>query len=304
MSPGACACADDQRAGRGVNGVPGMSALDLPPLELLYEAPGLPAFDLPEALGVVHRGSIGFTAPRLFANVTTSLGGVFNITDSFKGGDSADAGEHARFLAGLLRACADAVLVSGDVGVDHLETHLSAEDAYPPAAPAYAQLRRLRGRAPRPRPVVVVSRDTPGRHVEFVADTLVLASGRCAWSLRKQYPASTALIEVVESSLGPPAIVHALTKRGYELILCEGCPAFVGGLLAAGVVDELFLAHAPLLAGRSDRKRARIIGQTPPHVLDQPVSARLLSLRRSGSHVFSRYEFDARQESDPQAGSS
>jgi riboflavin biosynthesis pyrimidine reductase len=264
------------------------ATLGLLPLELLYEEPGLPDFDVPEALAVAYGGSIGFATPRLYANVTTSLDGAFESAGPFQPSES--AGPHLKFLTGLLRSCADAVVVGGDVGTGRPDVCLSAEDAYPPAAPAYARLRRLRGCSPRPRPVVLFSGDGPGRTPpELVAGTLVLASERCARSLRERLPASTALIELTESSTQPHEVVDALRGRGYELILCEGCPAFVGAFLRAGAVDEIFLTHAPLLAGRTGPGSQNGLGSL---LLDRVVSARLLSLRRAGSYIFSRYELD------------
>ena len=44
-----------------------MTLLDAP-LELLHEPPGLPAFDLPDELRAAYRGTLGFGAPRTFAN--------------------------------------------------------------------------------------------------------------------------------------------------------------------------------------------------------------------------------------------
>ena len=43
-----------------------------------------------------------------------------------------------------------------------------------------------------------------------------------------------------------------LRARGIRALLCEGGPTLNRALLAAGVVDELFLTLAPLLAGNSD----------------------------------------------------
>jgi riboflavin biosynthesis pyrimidine reductase len=277
-----------------MSAVPEGASLRLPPLELLYEEPGLPAFDLPEALAAAYTGSIGFPTPRLWANVTVNLGGVFARRGAFQPGES--AGEHAHFLAGLLRACADAVLVSGDVGIGRLDMHLSAADAYPPGASSYAQLRRLRGCPPRPRPVVLYTGDAPGRDPpEFTDDTLVLATERRGRSLRRWLSAETALIELAASSVEPIQVVDVLRDRGYQLILCEGCPTFVGSFLETGVVDELFLTHAPPGAGGSGSTVWPDLGHSLP--LDEAVPARLLSLRRGSTHFFARYELDGHRAS-------
>src|SRR5207244_2215204 len=49
------------------------------PLELLWEAPGLPAFDLPDELLAGYGGPLGFGAPRTFANFVASIDGVTAI---------------------------------------------------------------------------------------------------------------------------------------------------------------------------------------------------------------------------------
>ena len=42
-----------------------------------------------------------------------------------------------------------------------------------------------------------------------------------------------------------------LRARGVRSLLCEGGPTLNRALLAAGVVDELFLTLSPLLVGRA-----------------------------------------------------
>lgn len=47
----------------------------------------------------------------------------------------------------------------------------------------------------------------------------------------------------------PEALRHLRVERGIRGLLCEGGPALHAQLLAAGLVDELFVTHGPLLAG-------------------------------------------------------
>jgi hypothetical protein len=51
----------------------------LQPLQALFEAPGLPTFELPDELTGAYNRSIGFTEPRLYANFVASLDGVTAI---------------------------------------------------------------------------------------------------------------------------------------------------------------------------------------------------------------------------------
>jgi riboflavin biosynthesis pyrimidine reductase len=65
-------------------------------------------------------------------------------------------------------------------------------------------------------------------------------------------PETETPLEVVRHSgavdLGS-ALAHLRRERGIRALLCEGGPHLHGELLAAGLVDELFVTFAPKLAG-------------------------------------------------------
>ena len=83
--------------------------------------------------------------------------------------------------------------------------------------------------------------------------------------------------------------MHALRAGGHELVLCEGGPTVLGSLLAARFVDELFLTISPLLAGRvAQRPRPGLI-ENAEFLPTRSIAGRLLSMRRSQSHLFARY---------------
>ena len=87
----------------------------LPALEHLYESQGLPEFDLPSELAEAYGGALGFSEPRLYANFVTSLDGVVALPGERH--SSRLISEHStadRFVMGLLRACADAVLIGAE----------------------------------------------------------------------------------------------------------------------------------------------------------------------------------------------
>lgn len=50
--------------------------MSLEPLEVLYDAGGLPAFDLPDELAAGYGGPLGFAEPRVVANFVATLDGV------------------------------------------------------------------------------------------------------------------------------------------------------------------------------------------------------------------------------------
>ncbi len=70
-------------------------------------------------------------------------------------------------------------------------------------------------------------------------------------------------------------------------MLCEGGPHLNAQLLAAGLVDELFLTLGPLLAGGAATGEAlRILAGID---LDPPVELELLGVLKHESHLFLRY---------------
>ena len=77
--------------------------------------------------------------------------------------------------------------------------------------------------------------------------------------------------------------VAALRARGHARILCEGGPTLFGTLLAAGLVDELDLSLAPLLAV----SRGPSILHNPDG--GPPVGLELAQLLADGDWLFARY---------------
>ena len=71
---------------------------------------------------------------------------------------------------------------------------------------------------------------------------------------------------------------------GVRSVLCEGGPLLNASLLPAGVVDELFLAVAPVLAGNTGA--LSIVGRAP---LTEPVGLGLSWLLESEGQLFARY---------------
>jgi riboflavin biosynthesis pyrimidine reductase len=265
------------------------------PLERLYENEGLPSFDLPPELEGMYDGPLGFDEPRLFANFVSTLDGVVAIP-SIPGSNSLiAAGSRAdHFVMGLLRAFADVVLVGSGVLRASPRGTWRPENVYPPTGEAFAELRRARGRPEHPEVAIVSGRGSVDpAHPALAAGAVVLTSERGAERLRGRLPRAAAVVSLGgDVMLEPEALVGALHERGHRLILAEAGPHTFGGLLRAGVVDELFLTVSPLLAGDAGPdSRLRLVEATD---LVPLVDARLLSLRRHDQHVFLRYELGRR----------
>jgi len=261
----------------------------LQPLELLFETPGLADFGLPLELAELYGGSLGFLEPRLYANFVASVDGVVAIptTETESSQMIAAGSKRDRFVMGLLRACADAVLIGAGTLHASPRGQWTAEHAYPPAAPLYAELRRLRNRPARPTLAVVSGSGRIDPHHPGLAErALVLTSEQGAARLGDRLPRSATIVPIgSESPIDPVATIEALRAGGHTLILCEGGPTLFGELTAAGLVDELFLTLSPLLAGRSATDRRLSLVEGTEFLPGSGVDCKLLTLRRAGSHT-------------------
>jgi riboflavin-specific deaminase-like protein len=98
-------------------------------------------------------------------------------------------------------------------------------------------------------------------------------------------PDVPAPVEVVVLDDPAPATALAdLRKRGVRALGCEGGPTLLGALVAASLVDELYLTIAPLLTG-DEAEPTIVSGGTLP----QPVGMELLWTLQSGSELYMRY---------------
>jgi riboflavin biosynthesis pyrimidine reductase len=150
----------------------------------------------------------------------------------------------------------------------------------------------LRGRPPRPTLAVLSgSGSLDPRHPALEEGALVLTSRRGATRLRRRLPgAATILTLGARTPIDPVAAVEALRQRGNELILSEGGPIAFGALVAAGLVDELFLTTSPLLAGRSPGSPRPALVDNTEFLPATTVECKLFTLRRAGSQLFLRYQ--------------
>src|SRR3954471_5043382 len=101
----------------------------------------------------------------------------------------------------------------------------------------------------------------------------------------KEAPPVAAPVELVRLEEATPAAALAdLRRRGVRALLSEGGPRLHRSLLAAGLVDELFLTITPLLTG--DELEPNIVAGGK---LLQPVGLDLLWVLQAGKELFCRY---------------
>lgn len=273
------------------------SGLELRPFECLFEASGLPGFDLPDELAEAYGGSLGLAETSLYANFVSSLDGVTALPQIQQSSHLIAAGsEHDRFLMGLLRAFADVVLIGAGTLRASPHTRWTSERAYPPTAALFAELRRRRDRPPEPALAVVSGSGRIGAgHPGLEGTAIVLTSEQGAARLDGRLPRSAAIVPVGRGpALEPLPVVEALRAAGHRLILCEGGPTLFGALVAGGLVDELFLTLSPVLAGRCGEEERLALVEGTELLPGCSLSGTLLGVRRAGSHLFLRYRLPAR----------
>lgn len=252
------------------------------PLETLFEDP-LAGGELPEPLASAYGGGLGLAEDVVYANFVSSLDGVVSM-ERRRGSGSAISGREPadRFLMGLLRTLADAILVgAGTVRSDGGQPWTAAWLS-PAHADAFAALER-------PDPLLVVatrSGELDPAEPAFLAPTLVLTTAAGEARLRGRLPASARLRTLAALDAG--AILEAIRAEGCRRVLTEGGPRMLTSLIAAGLVDELFLTLAPVLAGRNGGERLGLL--TGLELLPSTRRpARLLSVKSQGSLLFLRY---------------
>jgi riboflavin biosynthesis pyrimidine reductase len=189
---------------------------------------------------------------------------------------------------GVLRALADVVVIGSGTMLAAPKGTWRADKVYPASAAAFAELRRRLGKREHP-PVAIVTAGgsfDPG-HPVLETGAIVLTTEAAA--ARLVVPPASEVVAVGGGDWVEPAdAVAALRARGHEWILSEGGPTLFTSLVAAGLVDELFLTVSPLLAGRLGVKRLSL-AEGANLLPDTRVEARVLSVRRHESHLFLRY---------------
>jgi riboflavin biosynthesis pyrimidine reductase len=106
----------------------------------------------------------------------------------------------------------------------------------------------------------------------------------------EELPETPARVEYLRGPAGAelelrPHLERLRSEHGVRSILCEGGASLNESLLREGLVDELFLAIAPKLAGGPP---ITLLQGTQP-ALDPTRELELVSLLEHDSHLFARY---------------
>jgi riboflavin biosynthesis pyrimidine reductase len=262
------------------------------PLDVILEADGLPSYEMPTRLERLYGGGIGFETPRLYANFVSSLDGVVAIegvdhsSQMISGKSEAD-----RFVMGLLRACADAILIGAGTLRAAPDSLWTPAFIFPDSAAEFAQLRRGLGREAEPQLVILTaSGQLDPDHRALEAGALVVTTSAGATRLRNRLPRSSSVVTLGDDKDARLLdVVATLRSEGHDVLLTEGGPTLIGGLIGAELVDELFLTVSPILAGRSTANGRPGLVEGLELLPSRTIPGDLRSVRKHGSHLFLRY---------------
>jgi riboflavin biosynthesis pyrimidine reductase len=262
---------------------------------------------LPEELRILYGGDLRFPEhddqPYVIGNFVSTLDGVvsFEVPGKSGGGDISGFNEADRFIMGLLRATADAVVVGArtlrEVALGHLWL---AEHVYPEAREQYARYRQGLNKPEPPLNVIVSGSGAVDLQRAVFRTrgvrTLIITSPNGRELLARNGVAALASAEVraIEAPgdrIAPASILTLLRDEfAVRLLLHEGGPALFGDFVAHGCMDELFLTVAPQFAGRN-------VNQQRPGVISGlafvPATApwlKLVSVKQSADHLYLRYD--------------
>jgi len=254
-------------------------------------APPRPSTGVGELVEHLDLLELAAAAPRERPYVALNMVSTADGRATLSGRSGAIGGEADRQIFHGLRTVVDAVMAgAGTVRAEGYRRLVRD--------PAARALRRERGLEEEPLACVVSGRLALDERIPLLAD----AGARVAIVTASQasLPAACrAQIEYVrcvlaagtagDGRLDLAAALGELHERfGVRTLLCEGGPHLNANLLAAGLVDELFLSLAPTLAGgdTGGGGSLRIVSGLD---LDPPVAMELVSVHEHESHLFLRY---------------
>jgi riboflavin biosynthesis pyrimidine reductase len=266
----------------------------LAPFDILFEAEGLHAYPLPTDLKHLY-GRLGFSTPVVYSNFVSSVDGVVTLGTKPSAG-SVISGKYPadRFLMGLLRACADAVVIGAGT-LRATPGHLwTPAHVFPELATEFTALRSALGRSAEPALVVL----TASGKIDFAHPALrrgatVMTTAAGAKGMGDRLPKTCDVVVVGKGKvLDMGNTIKELRERGHEVLLTEGGPHVVGQLIEDHLLDEVFLTVSPVLAGRDKEERFGMV-EGAELLPGRGAWSKLLSARRHGDYLFLRYGLGA-----------
>jgi riboflavin biosynthesis pyrimidine reductase len=250
--------------------------------------------------------------PYVIGNFVSTLDGVvtFGVPGQSGGGDISGFNEADRFIMGLLRASADAVIVGARTLLATAPGHVwSAEGVYAECRDHYARYRHLTlNRTEAPINVIVSGSGrvdleravfrTPGLRTLIVTsphgNELLTRNG-----VAELQSVETRPVRTQDGKIAPGTILKLLRDEfAVELLLHEGGPTLFGDFVAHNCVDELFLTIAPQLAGRAEKGRRPGVIAGFEFDPERAPWLKIISVKQSEDHLYLRYSIPGAAESD------
>lgn len=261
---------------------PGGSAL-----ELLFERQDLHHLSVPLALSESYGGSLRLPRECVFANFVASLDGIVALPGDTESGQIISGRNPAdRFVMGLLRAAADAVLIGAGTFRKSGRHLWLPHRIYPAAAAAFAEMRAQLGLGECPQFVLVSASGAIDVSQPAIDGAWIFTTPKGETKLRGRLPPGTQLTVQDSERISFVALLNSVRAAGFTRVLTEGGPSLFAQLIQERLLDELFLTSSPALFGRFPEDDRKSLAEG----IDlSGTNFELRSARRHGSHLFLSY---------------
>lgn len=280
------------------------------PYQLLFDEDTAGGPGLPAPIRAIYGGDWCLPAPpperpSVWTNFVVSHDGRISFDEPGRSGGGAISrhAPHDTWLMGLIRARADAILTgAGTLRVARRHTWTPAA-VFPADAAAFAALRVADGRAPLPI-LVVLSRggDLPANAaalalpeqpviIATTADGAAVARAQLGERPHVSYHVSQG------DDVDLAGLLRDLRlQSGVNTLLSEGGARTYGALIAARLIDDVFLTLSPVVVGNRTPPQPPRPGLVEGVAFSpaSPPTLRLISLRRHGDYLFQRARYDGR----------
>jgi riboflavin biosynthesis pyrimidine reductase len=262
---------------------------------------------LPRGLRELYDGHLHFTEPHVqrpfvIANFVSTLDGIvsYKVKGHSSGSTISGSDPGDRFIMGLLRASADAIMVGARTVHDVSPKDLwIPEYTYPAAKHLYTAYRSALHKSDYPLVVILSASGklelrraifrTPGVTTVVITtpqgrDELVRAG------VMKLRSVQMLTLDATEGRIAPRLILRVLSSQfGVRTLLHEGGPTLFGQFLAAKAVDELFVTLSPQIAGRKNEAIRPALVEGVQFVPDRAPWFQILSVKQKADHLYLRY---------------
>jgi riboflavin biosynthesis pyrimidine reductase len=268
-------------------------AAPLLPLETHHDATEGPEVPLPAEIAALY-GTLRLPAPDdrpyVTSNFVSTLDGVVALGEPGTGGDEISGGSREdRFVMGVLRAAADAIVVGAGT-LRAFPRHVWTPEAiYAPMKAAFTELRRAAGKPEAALTAIVTATgDVDLTLPVFTGGGVVITTEEGA---RRMGNGPRIRVAGRGDSLRASDILKALAMPAGAHVLLECGPQLMGRFVEDRAVDELFLTVAPQVAGREPGKERDGFVSRALFLPRSPRWAQLASLKRCADVLFLRYRF-------------